>query len=146
MNPMHQQHRGIWIAYILSLFTPFTLLISGVIAIVYAGYRLDKGEDSDVVNSHYYGLIRTFFLNLTFFVVLIVTVATSNGLLKGVTHYWYKASWIDQLANIIPYVGMLFAGVAIVVWIIRMFIGMNKLKQNIPMTFGTEPKPINTLP
>ncbi|WP_394154104.1 hypothetical protein [Vibrio maritimus] len=143
---MQEQHKGIWIAYILSLFTPFTLLISGVIAIVYAGYRLDKGEDSDVVNSHYYGLIRTFFLNLTFFVVLIVTVATSNGLLKGVTHYWYQATWIDQIANFIPYVGMLFASVAIVVWIIRMFAGMRKLKQDIPMTFGKDAKPIQQLP
>lgn len=143
---MQEQHKGIWIAYILSLFTPFTLLISGVIAIVYAGYRLDKGEDSDVVNSHYYGLIRTFFLNLTFFVVLIVTVATSNGLLKGVTHYWYQATWIDQIANFIPYVGMLFASVAIIVWIIRMFAGMSKLKQDIPMTFGKDAKPIQQLP
>ncbi|MGR5348113.1 hypothetical protein [Vibrio mediterranei] len=143
---MHQQHKGIWIAYILSLFTPFTLLVSGVIAIVYAGYRLDKGEDSDVVSSHYYGLIRTFFLNLTFFVVLIVTVATSNGLLKGVTHYWYQATWIDKIANFIPYVGMLFASVAIVVWIIRMFAGMSKLKQNIPMTFGDSQQPIRQLP
>ena len=143
---MHQQHKGIWIAYILSLFTPFTLLLSGVIAIVYAGYRLDKGEDSDVVNTHYYGLIRTFFLNLTFFVVLIVTVATSNGLLKGVTHYWYQATWIDKIANFIPYVGMLFASVAIVVWIIRMFAGMSKLKQNIPMTFGDSQRPIRQLP
>lgn len=41
---MHQHHKGIWVAYILSLFTPFTLLLSGVIAIIYAGYRLDKGE------------------------------------------------------------------------------------------------------
>ncbi|MCG9786978.1 hypothetical protein [Vibrio barjaei] len=143
---MHQHHKGIWVAYILSLFTPFTLLLSGVIAIIYAGYRLDKGEDSEVVNSHYYGLIRTFFLNLTFFVVLIVTVATSNGLLKGVTNYWYKASWIDQIANIIPYVGMLFAAVAIVMWIIRMFMGMSKLNQNIAMTFGNTEQPIQHLP
>ncbi|MGF1749568.1 MULTISPECIES: hypothetical protein [Vibrio] len=141
---MQQQHKGIWVAYILSLFTPFTLLISGVIAIVYAGYRLDKGEDTDVVNSHYYGLIRTFFLNLTFFVVLIVTVATSNGLLKGVTHYWYKATWIDQIANVIPYVGMVFAAVAIIVWIIRMFKGMDMLKRNIPMTFDKGPQLIDT--
>ncbi|ASI90924.1 MULTISPECIES: hypothetical protein [Vibrio] len=143
---MHQHHKGIWVAYILSLFTPFTLLLSGVIAIIYAGYRLDKGEDSEVVNSHYYGLIRTFFLNLTFFVVLIVTVATSNGLLKGVTNYWYKASWIDQIANIIPYIGMLFAAVAIVMWIIRMFMGMSKLNQNIAMTFGNTEQPIQHLP
>ncbi|CAH0525968.1 hypothetical protein [Vibrio hippocampi] len=137
---MEKQHKGIWVAYILSLFTPFTCLISGVIAIVYAGYRLDKGEDSEVVESHYYGLIRTFFLNLTFFVVLIVTVATSNGLLKGVSHYWYRANWIDQIANVIPYIGMLFATIAIVVWIVRMFLGMQKLKQNIPMTFGKGPQ------
>lgn len=143
---MHQHHKGIWVAYILSLFTPFTLLLSGVIAIIYAGYRLDKGEDSEVVNSHYYGLIRTFFLNLTFFVVLIVTVATSNGLLKGVTNYWYKASWIDQIANIIPYIGMLFAAVAIVMWIIRMLMGMSKLNQNIAMTFGNTEQPIQHLP
>ncbi|MGV2989332.1 hypothetical protein ACE1OE_16940 [Vibrio sp. E150_011] len=141
---MDQHHKGIWYAYILSLFTPFTLLLSGVIAIIYAGYRLDKGEDGEVVNSHYYGLIRTFFLNLTFFVVLIVTVATSNGLLKGVTHYWYQATWIDQLAHVIPYVGMLFAAVAIVVWIIRMFKGMSMLKQNIPLTFDKGPQLIDT--
>ncbi|MCL9776790.1 hypothetical protein [Vibrio methylphosphonaticus] len=141
---MQQQHKGIWYAYILSLFTPFTLLISGVIAIVYAGYRLDKGEDTDVVNSHYYGLIRTFFLNLTFFVVLIVTVATSNGLLKGVTHYWYKATWLDQIANVIPYVGMVFAAIAIIVWIVRMFKGMDMLKRNIPMTFDKGPQLIDT--
>lgn len=48
---MNKHHNGIWIAYILSCFTPFTFLISGVIAIIYAGYRLDKGEDSDVVIS-----------------------------------------------------------------------------------------------
>ncbi|MCW8348538.1 hypothetical protein MD535_21360 [Vibrio sp. ZSDZ65] len=141
---MQQQHKGIWVAYILSLFTPFTLLISGVIAIVYAGYRLDKGEDTDVVNSHYYGLIRTFFLNLTFFVVLIVTVATSNGLLKGVTHYWYKATWLDQIANVIPYIGMVFAAIAILVWIVRMFKGMDMLKRNIPMTFDKGPQLIDT--
>lgn len=143
---MHQHHKGIWVAYILSLFTPFTLLLSGVIAIIYAGYRLDKGEDSEVVNSHYYGLIRTFFLNLTFFVVLIVTVATSNGLLKGVTHYWYKASWLDQIANVIPYIGMVFAAVAIIMWVIRMFMGMNKLNHNIAMTFGKTEQPIQHLP
>lgn len=41
---MNKHHNGIWIAYILSCFTPFTFLISGVIAIIYAGYRLDKGK------------------------------------------------------------------------------------------------------
>ncbi|GAL19248.1 hypothetical protein JCM19235_2671 [Vibrio maritimus] len=41
---------------------------------------------------------------------------------------------------------MLFASVAIVVWIIRMFAGMSKLKQDIPMTFGKDAKPIQQLP
>ncbi|GAM59291.1 hypothetical protein JCM19231_4714 [Vibrio ishigakensis] len=131
---MNKPHNGIWVAYILSIFTPFTCLISGVIAIVYAGYRLDKGEDSEVVASHYYGLIRTFFLNLTFFVVLIVTVATSNGLLKGVNDYWYKNTMIDNIAYAIPFVGGFIAFVAIVFWIIRMVKGMQDLKNNIPHT------------
>ena len=129
---MTKHHKGIWFAYIASLFTPFTCLISGVVAIVYAGYRLDKNEDSEVVNSHYYGLIRSFFLNLTFFVVLIVTVATSNGVLIGVNDYWYKNHIIDEIAYFIPYVGMLFAAIAIIVWLIRMVKGMQQLKQNLP--------------
>ena len=45
---MNKPHKGIWIAYILSIFTPLTCLISGVVAIVYAGYRLDKGQDGEV--------------------------------------------------------------------------------------------------
>jgi uncharacterized membrane protein len=129
---MTKHHKGIWFAYIASLFTPFTCLISGVVAIVYAGYRLDKNEDSEVVNSHYYGLIRSFFLNLTFFVVLIVTVATSNGVLIGVNDYWYKNHIIDEIAYFIPYVGMLFAAIAIIIWLIRMVKGMQQLKQNLP--------------
>ncbi|WP_394250948.1 hypothetical protein [Vibrio profundi] len=129
---MTKHHKGIWFAYIASLFTPFTCLISGVIAIVYAGYRLDKNEDGEVVNSHYYGLIRSFFLNLTFFVVLIVTVATSNGVLIGVNDYWYKNHLIDEIAYFIPYIGMLFAAIAIIIWLIRMVQGMKQLKQNLP--------------
>lgn len=129
---MNKHHNGIWFAYIASLLTPFTCLISGVVAIVYAGYRLDKNEDSEVVNSHYYGLIRSFFLYLTFFVVLIVTVATSNGLLIGVNDYWYKSSLIDSIAYFIPYVGMLFALIAIAIWFVRMVQGMNQLKANQP--------------
>ncbi len=129
---MSKHHNGIWVAYILSCLTPFTFLISGVIAIVYAGYRLDKGEDSEVVNSHYYGLIRTFFLYLTFFIVLIVTIATSNGVLVGVSHYWLHSTWLDTIAYFIPWVGALFAVLAIMVWFIRMFQGMKQLHSNLP--------------
>ncbi|HCH4654637.1 TPA: hypothetical protein ACPVZO_003249 [Vibrio parahaemolyticus] len=136
---MNKHHNRIWIAYILSCFTPFTFLISGVIAIIYAGYRLDKGEDSDVVISHYYGLIRTFFLYLTFFVVLIVTVATSNGVLVGVSDYWVKSTLIEDIAYFIPWVGMVFAALAILVWFIRMFQGMQQLRNNQPHTPSTGP-------
>ncbi|HCH0948716.1 TPA: hypothetical protein NKP42_003263 [Vibrio parahaemolyticus] len=136
---MNKHPNGIWIAYILSCFTPFTFLISGVIAIIYAGYRLDKGEDSDVVISHYYGLIRTFFLYLTFFVVLIVTVATSNGVLVGVSDYWVKSTLIEDVAYFIPWVGMVFAALAILVWFIRMFQGMQQLRNNQPHTPSTGP-------
>ncbi|MEZ9232707.1 hypothetical protein AB4259_16645 [Vibrio amylolyticus] len=129
---MNNQHKGIWFAYIASVFTPLTCLLSGVIAIVYAGYRLDKGEDSEIVNSHYYGLIRSFFLNLTFFVVLIITIATTNGVLKGINDYWYNSTMIDNVAYGIPIVGMIFATVAIIVWFIRMFRGMKQLKANLP--------------
>ncbi|PMJ98756.1 hypothetical protein [Vibrio sp. 10N.261.55.A7] len=129
---MNNQHKGIWFAYVASLFTPLTCLLSGVIAIVYAGYRLDKGEDSEIVNSHYYGLIRSFFLNLTFFVVLIITIATTNGVLKGINDYWYNSTMIDNVAYGIPIVGMIFATVAIIVWFIRMFRGMKQLKANLP--------------
>ncbi|RBW65904.1 hypothetical protein DS893_06990 [Vibrionales bacterium C3R12] len=130
---------GIWFAYIASLLTPFTFLISGIIAIVYAGYRLDKNEDGDMVNSHYYGLIRSFFLFLTFFVVLVVTVATSNGVLAGMNDYWYQATWIDSIAYIIPYIGAGFAAMAIVVWIYRLIQGMRQLQQGIPHAPSTGP-------
>ncbi len=136
---MNKHHNGIWAAYILSCFTPFTFLISGVIAIIYAGYRLDKGEDSDIVNSHYYGLIRTFFLYLTFFVVLVVTVATSNGVLVGVSNYWVRSSFLSNIAYVIPYIGMLFAAIAILVWLLRMFQGMHQLRNNKPHSPSTGP-------
>ncbi|PMH46531.1 hypothetical protein BCU68_00320 [Vibrio sp. 10N.286.49.B3] len=128
----NNSNNGIWLAYIASILTPFTFLISGLIAIIYAGYRLDKGEDSDLVNSHYYGLIRSFFLYLTFFVVLIVTVATSNGVLIGINNYWYKSSLIDTFGHAIPFVGAGFAILAILVWFFRMVQGMQQLKNNIP--------------
>lgn len=129
---MTNAHRQARIVYILSFLTPFTLLISGIIAIVYAGYRLDKGEDGEVVDSHYYGLIRSFFLYLTFFVVLIITVATTNGILVGVNDYWMANTTLNNIAFVIPYVGMVFAVVAIIVWLIRMVQGMGRLKQNLP--------------
>ncbi len=132
-------HTGLWVAYWLSLFTPITCLLSGVIAIIYAGYRLDKDEDGELANSHYYALIRSFFLNLTFFVVLAVTVATSNGLLKGVHRYWYQASWLDTLANMIPYVGMTIAVAAIIAWFIRIKHGMQKLKHQQHMVLSKHP-------
>ncbi|ELM0339334.1 hypothetical protein Q3051_002312 [Vibrio vulnificus] len=140
---MNKPNKGIWIAYILSCLTPFTFLLSGVIAIVYAGYRLDKNQDGDVVNSHYYGLIRTFFLYLTFFVVLIVTVATSNGVLVGVSEYWVSSTVLDNVLNsvayAIPYVGMLFAALAILVWFLRMYQGMVQLSNNQPHRPSTGP-------
>ncbi|MEZ9566606.1 hypothetical protein AB4427_07010 [Vibrio artabrorum] len=136
---MNKPHKGIWVAYILSCLTPVTCLISGVIAIIYAGYRLDKGEDGEVVDTHYYGLIRSFFLNLTFFVVLIVTVATSNGVLIGVNDYWYQNHVIDDIAFYIPYIGMLFGGVAIMIWFVRMYQGMRRLSQNLPQKPTTGP-------
>lgn len=136
---MNKPHNGIWVAYILSCFTPFTFLISGVVAIIYAGYRLDKGEDDDVVISHYYGLIRTFFLYFTFFVVLIVTVATTNGVLAGIERYWYQNTLLDKVAYAIPVVGGVFAILAILVWFMRMFQGMQQLKQNKPHRPSTGP-------
>ncbi|ANU36457.1 hypothetical protein RJD38_14035 [Vibrio scophthalmi] len=127
---MNKHHNGIWVAYFLSFLTPFTFLISGVMAIVYAGYRLDKNEDGEVINSHYYGLIRNFFLFLTFFVVLIVTVATTNGVLAGIEDYWYHSNLLDKVAYVIPIIGMVLAGLAILVWFKRMLQGMRQLKNN----------------
>lgn len=125
-------NKSVWFVYIANLLTPFTCLISGVIGIIYAGYRLDKNEDGEVANSHYYGLIRSFFLFLTFFVVLIVTVATTNGLIMGVNRYWYAHSWLTTVGGAIPYVGALIALFAISLWFVRMVKGMQQLKNNIP--------------
>ena len=103
-----------------------------MIAIIYAGYRLDKNQDGEVANSHYYGLIRSFFLYLTFFVVLLVTVATSNGVLVGLNDYWYKSSWIDTVSYVIPIIGAIFALLAILVWLARIVQGMQQLRNNQP--------------
>ncbi|WP_428772462.1 hypothetical protein [Vibrio sp.] len=130
---MNNQRNGIWIAYVLSLLTPFTVLISGVIAMIYVGYRLDKDEDGDIANTHYYGMIHNFFLFLTFFVVLIVTVATSNGVLMGVSDYWVRDSTrVEDIAVAIPYVGAFIAAIAILFWLYRMIQGMRLLSQNLP--------------
>ncbi len=134
-----QDYKGIWYAYIGSLLTPFTFLISGVIAIVYAGYRLNKAEDNDMVSSHYQGLIRTFFLYLTFFSVLIVTVATANGMLIGLSGYWLNNSTLTLVAQYIPYLGAVFALIAIVVWVIRVLQGMQQLKNNVEHRPSTGP-------
>ena len=136
---MNKPHNGIWVTYILSFLTPFTFLISGVMAIIYAGYRLDKGEDDEVVNSHYYGLIRTFFLYLTFFVVLIVTVATANGVLAGIERYWFQNTLLESIAYAIPVIGGVFAILAILVWFMRMLQGMKQLKANLPHRPSTGP-------
>jgi len=125
-------NRSVWFVYIANFLTPFTCLLSGVIGIVYAGYRLDKDEDGDVANSHYYGLIRSFFLFLTFFVVLVVTVATTNGVIMGVDRYWYPHSWLATVGGAIPYVGALIALLAIAIWLWRMVQGMQQLRNNIP--------------
>lgn len=130
---MNKHHSGIWFAYIASLLTPFTLLISGVIAIIYAGYRLDKDEDSEIIISHYYSLIRNFFVFLTFFVVLIVTIASVNGVLIGINDYWVRNPVIHQVAHVIPIVGGVIAAVAILTWFVRMAQGMSRLKKNQPV-------------
>jgi len=125
-------NKSVWFVYIANLLTPFTCLLSGVIGIIYAGYRLDKNEDGEVANSHYYGLIRTFFLFLTFFVVLIVSVATTNGLIMGVNRYWYANSWLELVGGSIPYIGAGLAVLAITLWFIRMAQGIQQLRNNIP--------------
>ncbi|MDE1514139.1 MULTISPECIES: hypothetical protein [Vibrio] len=125
-------HKSVWFVYIASLLTPFTCLLSGVIGIIYAGYRLDKNQDGEVANSHYYGLIRSFFLYLTFFVVLIVTVATSNGIIMGVNRYWMHETWLGQLGYVIPYLGALIALAAISIWIWRIIQGMLQYRRHLP--------------
>ncbi|MGC9421603.1 hypothetical protein [Vibrio sp.] len=125
------KNTSVWFVYIASLLTPLTCLLSGVVGIIYAGYRLDKNQDGEVANSHYYGLIRTFFLFLTFFVVLIVTVATANGVIMGVNRYWFSNAWLAAVGHAIPYVGAAIAAGAITLWIFRMIQGMKQLQANI---------------
>ncbi|MEC6814763.1 hypothetical protein [Photobacterium toruni] len=126
---MTEEHKkGIWFAYIASFLTPFTLLLSGIIAIIYAGYKLDKGAD-EVAYSHYYTIIRSFFLFLTFFVVLGVSAATTTGMIAG-AEYWVHSDLLAKILSILPFVGGAIAIVAIVVWFAKIVNGMKLLSQN----------------
>ncbi|CED70439.1 hypothetical protein ACU5DF_16960 [Aliivibrio wodanis] len=123
---------GIWFAYIASLLTPLTLMASGIIAIIYAGYQMNKGTNDEVINSHYYAIIKTFFLFLTFFVVLGVTAATMSGMVAGL-EYWVHSSILDKLYSAIPIVGATISLLAIGTWFIKLTKGMKKLKAYQPI-------------
>lgn len=123
---------GIWFAYIASLLTPLTLMASGIIAIIYAGYQMNKGTNDEVINSHYYAIIKTFFLFLTFFVVLGVTAATMSGMVAGL-EYWVHSSILDKVYSAIPIVGATISLLAIGTWFIKLTKGMKKLKAYQPI-------------
>ncbi|SMY31574.1 hypothetical protein PMAL9190_00087 [Photobacterium malacitanum] len=126
---MTEEHKkGIWFAYIASFLTPFTLLLSGIIAIIYAGYKLDKGTD-EVTYSHYYTIIRSFFLFLTFFVVLGVSAATTTGMIAG-AEYWVHSDILHKALHVLPFIGGAIALVAIVIWFAKILNGMRLLSQN----------------
>ncbi|MBV1840840.1 hypothetical protein [Photobacterium ganghwense] len=124
----NQDMKGLRFAYIASLLTPLTLMISGIAAVIYAGYKLNKGTD-EFSYSHYYTLIRTFFLFFTFFVVLGVTAATMSGMVAGAT-YWVHSSWLDVLLKAIPVVGLAIAGLAIVKWFAQHLKGIRLLNEH----------------
>ena len=119
--------KGIWFAYIASLLTPVTLMVSGIIAIIYAGYQMNKGTNDNVVDSHYYAIIKSFFLFLTFFVVLAVTAATMSGMVAGL-EYWVHSSILDKVYSAIPVIGAIISILAIGAWFIKLAKGMQKLK------------------
>ncbi|MGF1723724.1 hypothetical protein [Photobacterium nomapromontoriensis] len=119
---------GVRFAYIASFLTPFTLLISGIIAIIYAGYKLNKGTD-ELCYSHYYTIIRSFFLFFTFFVVLGVTAATTTGMVAG-AEYWVNSDVLDYVLDGIPVVGVIIALIAIIRWFFQLIRGMRLLSQN----------------
>ncbi|PSW28165.1 hypothetical protein C9J19_12345 [Photobacterium phosphoreum] len=126
---MTEEHKkGLWFAYIASFLTPFTLLLSGIIAIIYAGYKLDKGTD-EITYSHYYTIIRSFFLFLTFFVVLGVSAATTTGMIAG-AEYWVHSDILQTVLHVLPFIGGTIAIVAIVVWFAKIINGMRLLSQN----------------
>jgi uncharacterized membrane protein len=119
---------GLWFAYIASFLTPFTLLISGIVAIIYSGYQLNKGTD-EVAYSHYYTIIRSFFLFFTFFVVLGVTAATTTGMVAG-AEYWIHSNVLHTALNILPFIGAVIALAAIVAWFAKIVKGMKQLSVN----------------
>ncbi|RYU69975.1 hypothetical protein ERW51_04570 [Aliivibrio finisterrensis] len=123
---------GIWFAYIASLLTPITLMISGIIAIIYAGYQMNKGTNDEVIDSHYYAIIKSFFLFLTFFVVLAVTAATISGMAAGLD-YWVDSSVLDKVYAAIPIVGAVISVLAIGTWFVKLAKGMQKLKAYQPI-------------
>ncbi|KLV07096.1 membrane protein [Photobacterium aquae] len=123
--------QGVRFAYIASALTPVTLLLSGIVAVIYSAYQLNKGTD-EVSYTHYYTIIRTFFLFFTFFVVLGVTAATMTGMVAG-AEYWVHSSVWDTLLKGIPVVGVVIACLAIVKWVIQHIRGMRLLSQNKPI-------------
>ncbi|PQJ66723.1 hypothetical protein [Photobacterium angustum] len=126
---------GVWFAYIASFLTPFTLLTSGIVAIIYAGYQLNKGTD-ELTYSHYYSIIRSFFLFFTFFVVLGVTAATTTGMVAG-ADYWVQGSMLhgvmNSVLNVLPFVGGAIAIVAVLYWLFKIIKGMRMLSQDKPV-------------
>ena len=120
--------RGVRFAYIASLLTPLTFMISGIVAIIYSAYQLNKGTDK-LTYSHYYTIIRTFFLFFTFFVVLGVTAATTTGMVAG-AEYWVYSDFLGKLLHAIPVVGLIIAALAIVKWFVKHIQGMKLLSQN----------------
>ncbi|HIF9344020.1 TPA: hypothetical protein ACX6RX_000065 [Photobacterium damselae] len=120
--------KGVWFAYIASFLTPFTLLVSGIIAIIYAGYKMNKGTD-ELTYSHYYTIIRSFFLFFTFFVVLGVTAATTTGMAAG-AEYWIHSDILDKILHILPFIGAGIAGIAVLAWLAKIVRGMQRLSAN----------------
>ncbi|MGF1687034.1 hypothetical protein L4C36_10100 [Photobacterium japonica] len=119
---------GVRFAYIASFLTPFTLLLSGIVAIIYSGYKLNKGTDA-VSYSHYYTIIRSFFMFFTFFVVLGVTAATMTGMLAG-AEYWVHSDMLDYVLDVLPFVGAVIAVIAVLKWLFQLIRGMRLLSQN----------------
>ncbi|MGF1731388.1 hypothetical protein BIT28_27215 [Photobacterium proteolyticum] len=119
---------GVRFAYIASFLTPLTFMISGIVAVIYSAYKLNKGTD-ELTYSHYYTIIRTFFLFFTFFVVLGVTAATTSGMVAG-AEYWVQSDFLDKLLSAIPVVGLVIAALAIVKWFVKHIQGMKLLSQN----------------
>ncbi|GAB3514665.1 hypothetical protein ACQKP8_11890 [Photobacterium alginatilyticum] len=119
---------GVRFAYIASFLTPLTFMISGIVAVLYSAYKLNKGTD-ELTYSHYYTIIRTFFLFFTFFVVLGVTAATTSGMVAG-AEYWVRSDFLDKLLSAIPVVGLVIAALAIVKWFVKHIQGMKLLSQN----------------